>query len=114
MKLIPYTLASCHEHVRVIRNIIVDPPVSIPNVSKQVSSEKKTTKKKPEDKQQQQQKPQEQQQQQQEQKKEDVTTKDNKKPEEETKEEDKKLVTNPKSQTHKLIQDAVRTRESVE
>ena len=115
MKLIPYTLASCHEHVRVIRNIIVDPPVSIPNVSKQVSSEKKTTTKKPQEKQQQQQKPQEQQQQQQQQgqKKEqqDVTSKDNKRPEEETKEEDKTVVTNPKSRTHKLIQDAVRTRE---
>ena len=111
MKLIPYTLASCHEHVRVIRNIIVDPPVSIPTaaaaVTKQVSSE---TTKKPQEKQQQ--KQQEQQQQQQEQKKEqqDLTSKDNKKSEEETKEENKTVVTNPKSHTHKLIQDAVRTR----
>ena len=111
MKLIPYTLASCHEHVRVIRNIIVDPPVSIPTaaaaaVAKQVSSE---TTKKPQEKQQQKQ---QEQQQQQEQKKEqqDLTSKDNKKSEEETKEENKTVVTNPKSHTHKLIQDAVRTR----
>ena len=112
MKLIPYTLASCHEHVRVIRNIIVDPPVSIPTaaaaaaVTKQVSSE---TTKKPQEKQQQKQ---QEQQQQQEQKKEqqDLTSKDNKKSEEETKEENKTVVTNPKSHTHKLIQDAVRTR----
>jgi flagellar motor protein MotB len=122
MKLAPYTLATCHNHVRVIRNIVVDPPVYVPTVvPKEASSDSAAAEKKVAQQQQQQPKKDNAKQQQQQQPKKDNTKqqeqqqpkKDNaKQQEQEQKKEEKQeeaavVSKNPKTQTNKLLQKLV-------